>query len=491
VAIYQEQLMQIARSLAGFTLAEADVLRKAVGKKIKELLNEQRTKFVKGCIANGVEKKTAEQVFAFIEPFAGYGFNRSHAACYALIAYQTAYLKANYPVEFMSALMTSDLNDIERIALEVNECRNMGIEVLPPDINESFTRFTVVAESLKEKRPRIRFGLSAVKNVGLHLTKSLIRERKENGHFQSLVDFLSRVKDKDLNKKSLESLIKCGALDQFGERYEMLMNMDKLLGFVRAVNDEASTNQSSLFGQADSKIKHTLQLEKFGQTPKKEKLAWEKELLGLYISEHPFSEFQTELEGYILTSAHLKKGMAAGLGNIRIAGVINSIKKIITQKGEMMLFVKIEDTHDTVEAIVFPSVYSSTKEEWVEDNIVIVSGTLSTKDGDNKIICNEVKTLTIDIIKDLKARLQKLNLTVKKEATDLYIFFKKVITADSIVKLNKLLSTTSGKNKVFLAVPLDEKRFRKIETNFYADFDNPELQKELNSLVEVRFVKLM
>jgi DNA polymerase-3 subunit alpha len=491
VAIYQEQLMQIARSLAGFTLAEADVLRKAVGKKIKELLNEQRTKFVKGCIANNVEKKTAEQVFAFIEPFAGYGFNRSHAACYALIAYQTAYLKANYPVEFMSALMTSDLNDIERIALEVNECRNMGIEVLPPDINESFTRFTVVAESLKEKRPRIRFGLSAVKNVGLHLTKALIRERKENGHFQSLVDFLSRVKDKDLNKKSLESLIKCGALDQFGERYEMLMNMDKLLGFVRAVNDEAATNQSSLFGLSDSKIKHTLQLEKFGQTPKKEKLAWEKELLGLYISEHPFSEFQTELDGYILSTVNLKKGMGVGLGNIRIGGVINSIKKIITQKGEMMLFVKIEDTYDTVEAIVFPSVYSSTKDDWVEDNIVLISGTLSTKDGDYKVICNEVKTISMDIISDLKNRLKKLNIIVKKEAKDLYIFFKKVITAESIVKLNKILTSNSGKNKVFLAVPIDEQRFRKIETTFYADFDNQELQKELNSLGEVRFVKLM
>jgi DNA polymerase III subunit alpha len=491
VAIYQEQLMQIARSLAGFTLAEADVLRKAVGKKIKELLIEQRNKFIKGCLNNGVEKKTAEQVFDFIEPFAGYGFNRSHAACYALIAYQTAYLKANFPVEFMASLLTSDLDDIERIALEVNECRNMGIEVMPPDINESYTRFTVVAETLKENRPRIRFGLSAVKNVGMNLTKAIIHQRKQNGPFQSLVDFLTRINDKDLNKKSLESLIKCGALDQFGDRYEMLMNMEKLLNFIKAVNNEAQTNQNSLFALSDTKIKHSLHLDKFTQTSKKEKLAWEKELLGLYISEHPFSEFQSELEGYILSSAHIKKGLGAGLGNIRIAGVINSIKKIITQKGEVMLFVKIEDTKDSVEAIVFPSVYNSTKEEWVEDNIVMVSGTLSTKDGDYKVICNEVKTLTMDIINDLKNRLKRLNLKVQKDAKDLYIFFKKVITAESIVKLNKILSSNSGGNKVFLAVPIDEKRFRKIETNFYANFDNHELQKELNSLTEVRFVKLM
>jgi DNA polymerase-3 subunit alpha len=491
VAIYQEQLMEIARSLAGFTLAEADVLRKAVGKKIKELLNEQRNKFVHGCINNGVDKKAAEQVFDFIEPFAGYGFNRSHAACYALIAYQTAYLKANFPVEFMASLLTSDLDDIERIALEVNECRNMGIEVLPPDINESYTRFTVVAESLKESKPRIRFGLSAVKNVGMNLTKAIIHERKQNGHFQSLVDFLSRIKDKDLNKKSLESLIKCGALDQFGDRYEMLMNMEKLLGFVRAVTEEAQTNQNSLFALTETKIRHTLTLDKFTQTSKKEKLAWEKELLGLYISEHPFSEFQTELDGYILSTVNLKKGLGAGLGNIRIGGVINSIKKIITQKGEMMLFVKIEDTYDTVEIIVFPSVYNATKDDWVEDNIVIVSGTVSTKDGDYKVICNEVKTLTAEIITDLKIKLKKLNLKVKQEAKDLYIFFKKVITAESIVKLNKILTSNSGKNKVFLAVPIDEQRFRKIETTFYADFDNQDLQKELNSLGEVRFVKLM
>jgi DNA polymerase-3 subunit alpha len=391
----------------------------------------------------------------------------------------------------MSALLTSDLDDIERIALEVNECRNMGIEVMAPDINESFTRFTVVADSLKEGKPRIRFGLSAVKNVGLNITKAVIHERKQNGHFQSLVDFLSRVNDKDLNKKSLESLIKCGALDQFGDRYEMLMNMEKLLNFIKAVNNEAQTNQNSLFALTDNKIKHTLQLEKFTQTSKKEKLAWEKELLGLYISEHPFSEFQSDLEGYILSTVNLKKGLGVGVGNIRIGGVINSIKKIITQKGEMMLFVKIEDTHDSIETIVFPSVYNSTKDDWVEDNIVLISGTISTKDGECKVICNEVKTLSSDIIKDLKTRLKKLNLAVKHEAQNLYIFFKKVITAESIVKLNKILASNSGKNKVFLAVPLDEQRFRKIETNFYADFDNQDLQKELNSLGEVRFVKLM
>ncbi len=491
VIVYQEQVMQLSKDMAGFTGGQADTLRKAMGKKNADLMEKMKKDFIDGCLKNNISKDIAQKTFSGMEKFAEYGFNKSHAACYAWIAYQTAYLKANYPVEFMASLLTSDLNDIDRIALEVSECRNMGIEVMPPDINESFTRFTVVAETLKDARPRIRFGLSAVKNVGMNITRAVIHERKQNGPFQSLVDFLSRVNDKDLNKKSLESLIKCGALDQLGERYEMLMNMEKLLNFIKIVNQEANTNQNSLFSFGETKIKHTLQLDKYTQTSKREKLLWEKELLGLYISEHPFSDFQAELEGYILTSQHIKKGLGMGTGNVRIAGVINSIKKIITQKGEMMLFVKIEDTYDSVETIVFPSVYSSTKEEWIENSVVIISGTISNKDGEYKIICNEVKTLSLEIINDLKNRLKKLNLQVQKQANNLFIFFKKVITAESIVKLNKILSTTNGKNKVFLAVPIDDQKFRKIETNFYADFDNQELQKELNSLVEVRFVKLM
>ncbi|MBN1325505.1 DNA polymerase III subunit alpha [Candidatus Falkowbacteria bacterium] len=491
VAIYQEQLMEIARSLAGFTLGEADVLRKAVGKKIKTLLAEQKAKFVKNCVKNNIDKKTAEQVFAFIEPFAGYGFNRSHAACYAMIAYQTAYLKANYPAEFMASLLTSDLNDIDRIALEVAECRNMGIEVLAPDINESFTRFTVVAESLKENKPRIRFGLSAIKNVGINLTKAIIHERKAGGPYQSLSDFLSRVKDKDLNKKSLESLIKCGALDQFGDRYEMLMNIDKLLAFIKEIHNEKISCQDSLFALAEEKIKHNLQLEKYKPVSKREKLSWEKELLGLYISEHPFSEFQAELEGYILNTMHIKRGLGMGAGNIRIAGVVNTIKKIITQKGEVMLFVKIEDTYDSVEAIVFPSVYNTSKENWVEGNIVIINGIISNKDGEFKVICNEVKSLSLEILSDLKTKLKKLNLKIQTEAKNLYIFFKRMMNAETIARLNQILSSVSGKNKVYLAVPIDEGRFRKIETNFTANFEDQNLQKELNSLAEVRFVKLM
>jgi len=242
---------------------------------------------------------------------------------------------------------------------------------------------------------------------------------------------------------------------------------------------------------SNEKIRHNLQLEKFKPVSKREKLSWEKELLGLYISEHPFSEFQAELEGYILNTTHIKKGMGMGAGNIRIAGVINVIKKIITQKGEIMLFVKIEDTYDSIETIVFPSVYNASKESWVEGNIVIINGVISNKDGEFKVICNEVKALSMEILSDLKSKLKKINFKIQTEAKNLYIFFKRMMNAETIARLNQILSSVSGKNKVYLAVPIDEGRFRKIETNFTANFEDQNLQKELNSLAEVRFVKLM
>jgi len=489
VIVYQEQVMQLSKDMAGFTGGQADTLRKAMGKKIAHLMEKMKKDFIDGCQENSISKEIAVKTFTSMEKFAEYGFNKSHAACYAMIAYQTAYLKAHYPVEFMASLLTSDLDNIDRVALEVNECRSMNIEVLAPDINESFTRFTVVAESLIEKKPRIRFGLSAIKNVGLSITKKIIHERKENGPYQSLEDFLSRVKDKDLNKKSLESLIKCGALDEFGDRNEMLMNMDKLLTFVKLVNTEESSLQDSLFAATDSDVKHNLQLEKHSHVDKKDALAWEKELLGLYLSDHPFSDYQDQLQGYILTTEKIRQGV--GIGNIRVAGVINKIKKIVTQKGELMLFVSIEDTFNNVEIIVFPSVYNETKDTWVEDNVVIVSGTVSKKDGESKVICNEVKTLSLEILSELKARLKKVNVQVQDASKNLFIFFKKVITADTIAKLNSILKSSNGKNKVYLAVPIDETKFKKIETSFYADFEDENLQKELQRLTEIRFVKLM
>src|SRR5680860_1281351 len=263
VAIYQEQVMQIARDLAGFSMGQADVLRKAMGKKIVSLLAEQKEKFIEGCVKNGVYKELAEKVFSFIEPFAGYGFNRSHAACYAMIGYQTAYLKAHWPVEFMAALLTADQGDSDRIAIEIEECRNMGIKIMAPDVNESFGTFTVVTAGTKdnkivgvnEKVDTIRFGLKAIKNVGEHIVDALITERKENGAYEDIFDLLERVTDKDLNKKSLESLIKSGAMEGFGERGLLLANLERFLSFNKEETQNKDSRQESLFGDLPGAIK--------------------------------------------------------------------------------------------------------------------------------------------------------------------------------------------------------------------------------------------
>ncbi len=400
VAIYQEQVMQIARDLAGFSMGQADVLRKAMGKKIASLLAEQKEKFIEGCVKNGVYKELAEKVFSFIEPFAGYGFNRSHAACYALIGYQTAYLKAHWPVEFMAALLTSDQGDTDRVAIEIEECRNMGIKIMAPDINESFGTFTVVTSGTKENRAigadekaeTIRFGLKAIKNVGEHIVDVLIKERKDNGSYQDIFDLLERVTDKDLNKKSLESLIRSGALDGFGERGQLLANIEKLLNFNKELAKARDSRQSSLFADLPSaaNINRTV-LNPAAPAEQNEKLNWEKELLGLYVSEHPYNSFRPYLSGYAIPLAELNRHK--GDDRVVLAGVVTVIKKIITRSGESMLFVKIEDAITTVEVLVFPRLYKESAHLWQEGEAVIIDGKISEKDKEIKVLVNRASRL--------------------------------------------------------------------------------------------------
>jgi DNA polymerase-3 subunit alpha len=411
IGVYQEQMMQIARDLAGYTLPEADTLRKAIGKKIKSLLDEQQAKLIKGMIANGIDAKTAEKIWELFPPFARYGFNRSHAACYAMIAYQTAYLKARYPSEFMAALLTSDQGNTDRIAVEVEECRQMGIEVLPPDVNESFSTFTVVYDTLEvvadKASKKIRFGLNAVKNLGDNIVKEIIKERKANGPFNDLEDLLSRIKNKDLNKKSIEALIKSGALDRFGERNVLLYNVDTILSFIKNINQEADSKQSSLFGMMASSVAlPKLQLQTIGPATDKQRLAWEKEYLGLYVSAHPLQQYAAQLQGKVVPihelihnhQEHHDKGLL-------VAGVITTVKKIITKSGEPMAFAKVEDTTNSCEVVIFPSVLKMNSAIWIEDGLILLQGKLSDKDGEPKLICNHVRELVEDgldaVIKEL------------------------------------------------------------------------------------------
>ncbi|MFH0820066.1 MAG: DNA polymerase III subunit alpha [bacterium] len=427
VAIYQEQVMKIARELAGFTLGEADILRKAVGKKIPHLLTKQKKKFIEGCVKNNVSAKLAEQVFSFIEPFAGYGFNRSHAACYAMIGYQTAYLKANFPVEFVAALLTSEEGSTEKINLIVQECLAMGIEVLPPDINESFKHFTVLPKS---EKPTIRFGLLAIKNVGENVINVIVHERKQNGSYQNLEDFLSRIKCKDLNKKSLESLIKSGALDRFGERAQMLYNIEKILSFIKEIQKNSQDKQANLFGATSSGQFAKLNLEKFETASEKQKLTWEKELLGLYISAHPFKSFEPYLKEIMVNCYEINKLAQKEndieyvpdgeqnppnlnghnlKGLIKMAGVITKIQKVFTRSGEPMIFANLEDTTGKIEILVFPSTLNQTSHIWQEEKIVIVLGKLSDKEGVPKLLCQGVCEVTPLNVKEIAQRLKREN----------------------------------------------------------------------------------
>jgi len=385
VAVYQEQLMQIARDLAGFSLGEADVLRKAVGKKIKELVAEQREKFIEGCIRTGIGKSIGEKVFAFIEPFAGYGFNRSHAACYALVGYQTAYLKAHYPAEFMAALLTSDQDNIDRIAIEVTETREMGIEVMPPSINESFEEFAVIQGD--DGKERVRFGLNAIKNVGHVVAKEIVEERKRGNKYESLEAFVERVKTKDLNKKSVDALIKVGALEDFGERNNLLQSLDAILQHGKNLKAISETHAGSLFGDMAMPVSK-IKLAPTAPVEKKTKLIWEKELLGLYVSDHPTSEYQAFFNKTATPLGTLEK--KPDDSRVRLGGVITTVRKVLTKNGSTMYFVGLEDMTGRIEMLVFGKTAERTGESWIEGEIVMVDAKVSHKDGTLKCIAEGV-----------------------------------------------------------------------------------------------------
>lgn len=385
IGVYQEQMMQIARDLAGYSLAEADTLRKAIGKKIKSLLDKQHEKLVAGMVKNGIDAKTAEAVWELFPPFARYGFNRSHAACYALVAYQTGYLKTHFPVEFMASLMTAELADIDRISLLVQEAKEMGIEVLPPDINESFETFTVIHDI--DQKAKIRFGLSAIKNVGENIVKIIIEERKRNGKFSDVGNFVERIAHKDLNKKSLEALMKCGAMDAFENRNTLTQNLDTVLEYAREYQRQKLQGQVSLFTASPEAHAASITLTKHPPRELREILQWEKELLGLYVSAHPLQEYKTRFPH--VTSELSSLAQNANGKFVTISGLVGEPKKIFTKRGEPMLFVPVEDMTGRAEVVVFPKILASTDTVWREGAVAVIKGTVSDKDGAIKILCEE------------------------------------------------------------------------------------------------------
>ncbi len=520
VAIYQEQVMQMARDLAGFTMAEADVLRKAVGKKIPKLLAEQKEKFIDGCVKNSISSELAEKIFSFIEPFAGYGFNRSHAACYAMIAYQTAYLKSHWPTEFMAALLTAEQHDIDRIAVLIDECRHMGIEVKSPDLNQSFDSFTVVTSGTEanatvnreEEVKTIRFGLKAIKNVGEHIAEVIIKERKNNGPYKDISDFLERVTDKDLNKKSLESLIKSGSLEKFGERGELLTNIDNLLNFSKEANKTKMNGQVSLFADAPVlNLSAKIRLAPAAAAKQSEKLAWEKEFLGVYITEHPFSEYKRHVEKIAAPLSDLKSRM--GEEQVNVAGIISTIKKIVTRNNESMLFVKIEDTASNIELLIFPSLLKQTLDLWREGRAILAGGKISDKDQEIKLLCNKAVFIDPEKINDSIVAFREVKEVGRKnggwqkkayvpyypgttpaapdpepavEDPDLKLALEGGLEAGTMEKLRELFLKHAGADKVFFKVNLGGGE-KLVETDFKIK-KTSELLSALKVIGEIKIV---
>ena len=384
--IFQEQIMQIARILAGFTLSEADILRKAIGKKIKELLQAQKQRFIEGCVKNNVSREIAEKVFSWIEPHASYSFNKSHAVVYATIAYQTAYLKTHYPLEFMASVMTAEKADVERVAFLIEESKAMGIDVLPPDINESYRQFSVVPEENK-----IRFGLLAIKNVGTNIVEAIVEERKKAGPFLTVEDFVNRVASKDLNKRSLEALIKAGVFDKIAERKQLLVNLEKLLEWARKKQQNTASGQKGLFDNNSDFKNATLAMSAASPATEQEKLEWEKELLGLFVTSHPLEAVKHIIASQAIALREITRDLLNK--RVKIGGIISSIKRIVTKAGQPMAFVNLEDQTSKVEVVAFPSILERNPAAFQTNKIVFVSGRVDMRDGSPKIIAESIEEI--------------------------------------------------------------------------------------------------
>jgi len=385
IILYQEQVMKIAQELAGFTLAQADILRKAMGKKQQDVMAAQRQTFIDGALKNGIDKDTAAKIFDEISYFAGYGFNKAHTAAYAVIAYQTAYLKAHYPVEFMAALLTSVRDNSDKVAYYINECKHMGIKVMPPDINESYEVFTVIDD-------KIRFGLTAVKNVGQGVAEAIIQERKNRGRYTDIKDFLTRLSGV-VNKKVVESLIKSGAMDSWGNhRSTLLSTYEEMMAQIQRETRSMNSEQISLFEMVDEMPTNERPLTEIPEYPKKELLTMEKDMLGIYLSGHPLADYEEQLKAVTNFSSRDMYDEAANIKDnqiVLVGGIINEIKTKATKGNKIMAFMSLEDLTGTMEILVFPNVYEKYIELLKEETLIVVKGRINIKEEETPTIIAE------------------------------------------------------------------------------------------------------
>ncbi|HEO72608.1 MAG TPA: DNA polymerase III subunit alpha, partial [Candidatus Hydrogenedentes bacterium] len=385
VALYQEQIMQIVQAVAGFSLSQADNLRRAMGKKSSELMAQQRATFVEGAAQRDIDKKTAEQLFDKIQQFAGYGFNKSHSMAYALVAYQTAYLKANYPVEFMTALLTSEMGNLDKVAVYVDECRRMGIEVLPPDVNRSNPRFTVEGDA-------IRFGLTAVKNVGEGVAQAIVDEREAGGAYKDVYDFCSRMDSRQVNRRLIESLNKAGAFLSTGwNRHEVQESLDSALGEGQIAQRERECGQTSLLDMMgdDETASDFRQKPELPEWPEKEILAFEKETLGLYVSSHPLARYAETLRRFSNASVddipRLREGQQVVVG-----GVLATIKHHTTKSGKHMAFLTLDTLEGSCEVTVFSDVFAQRAGLLIPDAIVMIPARVNFRNDEAGLLADDI-----------------------------------------------------------------------------------------------------
>ena len=461
VILYQEQVMRIASDLAGFTLGQADLLRRAMGKKKPEIIAGLRAQFIEGASKSSVKEEVAGQVFDLMEYFAGYGFNKSHSAAYALVSYQTAYLKANYPLQYMAALLTSVKDKTDKVSMYIEECRRMGIDVLPPDVNESKESFAVAGN-------KIRFGLAAVKNVGIGAVESIIRAREKEGPFSGYADFCRRQDTRTVNKRVLESLIKCGAFDSLGHRRAQLMAaVDTGLALAQQSQQERENGQLSLLDFFGEEVRETvsLSLPDVREYPEAELLAIEKETLGLYISGHPLSRYRDDLYRLATVSTVEIPDLPEG-SEVALGGLIAGIKKIVTRKGDNMAFLNVEDLTGTVEVVVFPRTYLQNRLAIREDEVVLVKGKVSGSGEEAKIIGDEIATLE----SHLGGELHLLIDTAGSPLLD---------------QVQLILSSFKGKSPVFLHFE-KEKKVIKAGEEFQVDLSGPVTGRLVDILGQAR-----
>jgi DNA polymerase-3 subunit alpha len=395
--VYQDDLLFCAIELAGYNWEEADKFRKAVGKKIPKEMAAQREKFTRGIIDNGQTPEFAEKLWKLFEPFQAYGFNKAHAASYGKVAYQTAFMKAHYPVEYMAAILTAESGDVEKIAEIIEECKHMKILVLPPHINESYGGFTCLPKEKdtvitnQNKSEKIRFGFYTIKNLGTDISDSIIAERKLNGKFKSITDFLDRIKHKNLNKKSMEALIKSGCMDDWADRGVLLVNLEAMLEYNHETSSQ-NQNQTSLFGGATTIKAPEFKMQNAKEATQAEKLLWEKELLGLYISGHPLDRLRDKLEKRTMNIKKVKEEMGNGM-QVTVAGIIETSRQVVTKNNDRMAFLKISDLTDSIEAVAFPSIFKESADILVSEKCIAFSGKVSNRNGEKSIVIEAVKEI--------------------------------------------------------------------------------------------------